>query len=81
MNIKRFKKSQKIRVIVTGVCIYTTVKFIRDEILLGYIDQNVAVTRALEALEYIRSGTGAADKSTKGLCGNWENIDIQLDMV
>jgi hypothetical protein len=81
MNIKRFKKSQKIRVIISGVCIYTTVKSIRDEFLLGYMKQNVAANRALEALEYIRAGSGAADKSTKGLCGVWENIDIQLDMV
>ena len=78
--MKRLKQNQKLRIIINGVGIYTTAKQIRW-CLFGFANQNAAAQKALDALEGIRSGTGAADKSTVGLCGTWEGLNVQLDIL
>jgi hypothetical protein len=78
--MKRLKQSQKMRIIISGVAIYTTAKQIRWN-LFGFINQAAAAQKALEALEHIRSGKGAADKCATGLCGTWEGLQVQLDML
>lgn len=80
MNIKRLKQSQKIRIIVSGVAVYTTAKQIRYG-LFGFVNQTAASQKALDALEFMRSGTGAADQCASGLCGTWEGLEVQIDMV
>ncbi len=78
--MKQFKQSQKIRVIVSGVGFYTTVKEIRNS-LFCFTAQNAAVQKAVCALEFIRSGKGAADKCASGLGGTWEGLSVQIDLV
>lgn len=78
--MKQFKQSQKIRVIISGVGFYTTVKEIRNS-MFCFGTQNAAVQKAICALEGMRSGIGAADKSAIGLCGTWEGLQVQVDLV
>ena len=80
MLVKRLKQSQKMRIILSGVAIYTTAKQIRYG-LFGFVNQVAASQKALDALEYIRSGKGVAEKSTTGLCGTWEGLPVQLDIL
>ena len=80
MNIKRLKQFQKIRIIVSGVAVYTTVKQIRYG-LFGFVNQVAASQKALDALEYTRSGTGAVDRCATGLCGTWEGLQVQIDIL
>lgn len=77
MDIKRFKTSQRFRVIVGDACFYATVKQIRNGV--GDFTQcNAATQKALDALEYTRSGGGAAESAACGIAGNWEGMNIQL---
>jgi hypothetical protein len=78
--IKRLKQSQKMRIIISGVGIYTTAKQIRYG-LFGFVSQVAASQKALDALEFTRSGKGFADKYTTGIGGTWENIQVQLDIL
>ena len=78
--MKRLKQSQKMRIIISGVAIYTTVKQLRWS-LFGFTNQVAASQKALDALEYIRSGKGVAEKNTTGLCGTWEGLQVQLDIL
>lgn len=77
--IKRFKQTQKFRVIVGDVSFYTTARQIRDGVgALGPC--NAALQKALDALEYTKnakSGTVAAC----GIAGIWEGLNIQLDIA
>ena len=59
---------------------YTTVKQIRWG-LFGFTNQVAASQKALDALEGMRSGIGAAEQCATGLCGTWEGLQIQLDML
>ncbi len=79
MNIKRFKQSQKFRVISGNTCFYATAKQIRWGVgdLTAF---NVALQRCLDALETQRSGTDALACSV-GLAGNWNGIVVQLNMA
>ncbi len=80
MNIKRFRPTQKFRVIVGNACFYTTAR----QILWGVGDFskcNAAVQKAMDALEYTRSGNGAADQAACGIAGTWEGMNVQLNLA
>ena len=80
MSIKRFKQSQKFRVIVGPACFYATAKQIRYNV--GDLGQcNAAVQKALDALEFTRSGKGVADQCAVGIGGIWEGLSVQLDIA
>lgn len=77
--IKRFKQSQKFRVISGNACFYATAKQIRNGI--GDMSAfNSSLQKCLDALEFQRSGTDILACST-GLAGNWTGIVVQLDMA
>lgn len=77
MNVKRYNQTQKFRVIVGNACFYATAKKIRNGV--GDFTQcNAAVQKALDALEYTRSGNGAAESAACGIAGVWEGLDVQL---
>jgi hypothetical protein len=77
MIIKRYKQTQKFRVIVGPACFYATVKQIRNGVG-DFSKCNAATQKALDALEGIRSGIGAADQCASGLAGTWEGLQVQL---
>lgn len=77
MVIKRFKTSQRFRVIVGDACFYATVKQIRNGVG-DFTKCNAATQKALDALEYTRSGGGAAESAASGIAGTWEGMNIQL---
>jgi hypothetical protein len=80
MDIKRFKQTQKFRIIVGQACFYATVKQIRNGV--GDFTQcNAAAQKALDALEYTRSGNGVADQCAVGIAGTWEGLDVQLNIA
>ena len=78
--MKQFKQSQKIRVIVSGVGFYTTVKEVRNS-MFCFTTQNAAVQKAVCALEGIRNGQSREDKNTTGIGGTWEGLQVQLDLL
>lgn len=79
-RVVRFKQSQRFRVIVGSACFYSTAKQIRFGV--GDLSQcNAAVQKALDALEFMRSGSGTADQSAVGLAGVWEGLDVQLNIA
>ena len=78
--VKRFKQSQKFRVIVGAACFYATAKQIRWGIG-DFTNCNAAVQKALDALEYTRSGAGTADQCAVGLAGTWEGLQVQLNLA
>ena len=78
--VKRFKQGQRFRIIVGAACFYATAKQIRAGV--GDLMQcNAAVQKSLDALEGIRSGTGAGEQATTGLCGTWEGLAVQLNVA
>lgn len=80
MSIKRFKQTQRFRVIVGDACFYSTAKQIRDGV--GDLNRcNDATQKALAALEFNRSGRGAAEFATVGISGTWEGLQVQLNMA
>lgn len=80
MDIKRFKPAQKFRVIVESACFYATARQIRSGIG-DFTKCNAATQKALDALEYTRSGAGAADQCAVGLAGTWEGLQVQLNLA
>lgn len=79
MKITRFKQNVRFRVIVGHACFYSTAKQIRSGV--GDFSQcNAAVQKALDALEFTRSGTGAADRAATGIAGVWEGLNVQLNL-
>lgn len=78
--MKQFKQSQKIRVIVSGVGFYTTVKEVRNS-MFCFTAQNAAVQKAVCALEGIRNNQSIEDKRTVGISGMWEGLQVQLTLV
>ena len=78
--IKRFKQTQKFRVIVGQACFYATSKQIRNGVG-DFMKCNAATQKALDALEGIRSGIGTADQCTSGLSGTWEGLPVQLNLA
>jgi len=75
--MKRLKQSQKLRIILSGVAIYTTAKQIRYG-LFGFMSQNAAAQKALDALEFQRDGDGPV---ATGLAGTWEGLQVQVDIM
>jgi hypothetical protein len=80
MTIKRFKQSQRFRIIVDTACFYATAKQIRNGVG-DFTKCNAATQKALDALEFTRSGTGIADQCTVGLAGTWEGLQVQLNLA
>jgi hypothetical protein len=80
MDIKRFKQTQKFRIIVGQACFYATVKQIRNGVG-DFTKCNAAAQKALDALEYTRSGNGVADQCAVGIAGTWEGLDVQLNVA
>ena len=80
MIVKRFKQTQRFRVNVGEVSFYSTAKQIRNGVG-DFTKCNAATQKALDSLEYIRSGTGAADQCTSGLAGTWEGLQVQLNVA
>jgi hypothetical protein len=80
MDIKRFKQTQKFRIIVGQACFYATVKQIRNGV--GDFTQcNAAAQKALDTLEFMRSGEGSAEGAACGITGNWEGMNVQLNLA
>lgn len=79
MNIKRFKQSQKFRICIGSVSFYATAKQIRNGVG-DFGTCNAATQKALDALEFTRSGEGAADMCAVGLAGTWEGLQVQLNI-
>lgn len=80
MEVKRFKQSQRFRVIVGQACFYATAKQIRYGIG-DFAQCNAATQKALDALEFTRSGNGIADQCACGIAGTWENLQVQLNVA
>jgi hypothetical protein len=80
MTIKRFKQTQKFRVIVGTACFYATAKQIRNGVG-DFMKCNAATQKALDALEFTRSGKGVADQCAVGLAGTWEGLNVQLNVA
>lgn len=76
----RFKQSQRFRVIVGDACFYATAKTIRAGVG-DLMKCNAATQKALDALEFTRSGTGAGDQACSGLAGTWEGLPVQLNVA
>lgn len=84
MTIKRFKQSQRFRVIVGdtvyAACFYANAKQIRNGVG-DFAKCNAATQKALDSLEFTRSGTGIADQCATGLAGTWEGLQVQLTLA
>ena len=79
MDIKRFKPSQKFRVIVGDACFYATARQIRSGVG-DFTKCNAATQKALDSLEFYRSGTGVESACT-GHAGTWEGLNVQLNLA
>ena len=83
MKINRYKKSQEFRLIMCAESKIAFSVYVRaDEIRRGIGDDywcNAATQKALEALEYSRSGEGCAS-AAMGISGIWEgrSVDLQI---
>jgi hypothetical protein len=78
--IKRFKQGQRFRVIVGESCFYATAKQIRYGVG-DFVKCNAATQKALESLEFTRSGEGIADQCAVGIGGTWEGLNVQLNLA
>jgi hypothetical protein len=79
MKIQRFEQAQRFRVIVGAACFYATAKQIRNGVG-DFAKCNAATQKALDALEFQRSGTDVLACST-GLAGTWEGVAVQLNIA
>lgn len=79
MQVKRFTQSKRFRVVVGPACFYATVKQIRYGVG-DFTKCNAAVQKALDALEFTRSGKGMADQCATGIAGTWEGLSVQLTL-
>lgn len=80
MTIKRFKQTQRFRICVGDVSFYATAKQIRNGVG-DFTKCNAATQKALDALEFTRSGKGVADQCAVGLAGTWEGLGVQLNVA
>lgn len=76
----KFKPSQKFRVIVGDASFYSTAKQIRYGVG-DFMKCNAATQKALDALEFTKSGSGVADQCTCGIAGTWEGLNVQLNVA
>jgi hypothetical protein len=74
-KIKLLKSSQKMRIIINDVAIYTTAKQIRWG-LFGFVRHNLVAQKALTHLELTRQHLDAT-----GIASTFEDIPVQLDML
>ena len=79
-EIKRFPITQKLRVICGPVHLYTTAGKVRNGLGDG-MQFNAATQKAVDALEFTRSGRGIAEQCANGIGGTWEGLQIQVDMA
>jgi hypothetical protein len=76
----RFKQAQRFRVIIDQSCFYANARSIRAGV--GDLQRcNAAVQKALDALEYTKSGSGIADQCACGIAGVWEGLSVQLNIA
>ena len=80
ITMKRLPITQKLRIVCGEVNLYTTVGKVRAGLGESY-KFNAATQKAVDTLEFMRSGVGAASHSMSGLVGNWEGMCIQLDLT
>lgn len=80
MEIKRFNKTQKFRVIISDISFYSTASDIRRGVG-DTAKPNAAIQKCLDALEFQRSGSGIAEQCTTGLAGVWEGFSVQIDVA
>jgi hypothetical protein len=73
--IDGLKNSQKLRVIINGITVYTTIKGVLFD-LFGNTEQRAAVCDALLELSYFYR----TEKST-GLGKNFRGYSIQVDLI
>jgi len=76
----KFKKTQKFRVIISGISLFTTAWTIRMGIG-DFTSVNGAVQYALKALEHCRDDKGVAGEATVGLCGDWAGFAVQINTM
>lgn len=70
------KKYQKLRAIVDGVSFYTTAGQIRSN-----VGDSTRINEAvLTCLLALTNQSKTTDYAT-GLCGRWNNVDVQLDIL
>lgn len=79
MKLRRFRKNQTFRVVTQGVHFFATANQIRQGVGDEY-HTNASVQKALDALEYTRSGNDLG-AIARGIAGIWENRQVQLDIV
>lgn len=72
-----FKNSQKIRFIVDGFAMYSTIKDVSN---IATMSHQSAVWTALRQLADMRSGTGAAEQCAVGLGTTVNRIQVQVDL-
>ena len=77
--ITGLKNSQKIRIIIDGVGIYTTVGALDTMFHTTTLRQSAMA--AAKALANSRAGTGAADSATVGLGGTFFNKQVQINLI
>jgi hypothetical protein len=78
--IKRLAPDQKIRLIVgTMPAIQTSVYDIRSGLFEDY-KYNTAAQKAVDTLEFTRSGMCTGDQFTTGVAGVWEGLHVLVDM-
>lgn len=80
MTMKRFKQSQRFRICIGSVSFYATAKQIRYGVG-DFATCNAATQKALDSLEFMRSGEGTADQCAVGLAGTWEGLQVQLNVA
>lgn len=78
--MKTFKKTQKVRILIDGVGLFTTVKSIKEG-MFSLARHNMAANIALATLETTRNSAGLADQCATGLSGEWVSTRVQLDLV
>lgn len=79
MDLKRFKQTQRFRVIVGQACFYATAKQIRNGVG-DFTVCNAATQKALDSLEFTRSQGGAMSAAV-GQAGTWEGLQVQLTVA
>ncbi len=73
--VKRFKQSQRFRVILGDVCFYATAKQIRYGVG-DFMKCNAALQKALDSLEYMPNSV----YKPVGAVGTWEGLTVQINV-
>ena len=75
--MKRLKKTQQLLVRTGSVSVYSTAGAVRNGIGQDY-RFNAAVQKAVDSLEFMVYNEKL---KVSGLCGTWEGMNIQVDIV